>query len=155
MQPPGGSPQPTGLEAQGTRAQEGPAHALSVLTFPHGLGQDGSPGFEAFHSAKSLGDRFSLRRSAETLRSPARTGVGQRGLDAIAARPSDCLLCRGQARLWALCPGAGGLHVQAGKVLVMSSFVLLLASDGSGLREATWPAARGGPGALACEAGPG
>lgn len=44
--------------------------ALSVLTLPHGQGQDGSPGLEAFHRAKSLGDRFSLRRSAETLRSP-------------------------------------------------------------------------------------
>lgn len=42
-----------------------------VLTFPHGHGQDGSPGLEAFHRAKSLGDRFSLKRSAEMLRSPA------------------------------------------------------------------------------------
>lgn len=42
-------------------------------TFPQGHGQDGSPGLEAFQRAKSLGDRFSLRRSAETLRSPADT----------------------------------------------------------------------------------
>lgn len=55
-----------------------------VLTFPHGDGQDGSPGLEAFHRAKSLGDRFSLRRSAETLRSPVQIGgrVAQCGLDA-------------------------------------------------------------------------
>lgn len=54
-----------------------------VLTFPHGHGQDGSPGLEAFHRAKSLGDRFSLKRSAEMLRSPVDTregGAPQRGL---------------------------------------------------------------------------
>lgn len=48
------------------------------LTFPHGQGQDGSPGLEAFHRAKSLGDRFSLRRSAEMLRSPADRRAGRR-----------------------------------------------------------------------------
>lgn len=55
---------------QGTRAP-------ALLTFPQGHGQDGSPGLEAFHRAKSLGERFSLRRSAETLRSPAVGGAGQ------------------------------------------------------------------------------
>lgn len=43
----------------------------TTLTFPHGESQDGSPGLEAFHKAKSLGDFFSLNRSAEMLRSPA------------------------------------------------------------------------------------
>lgn len=47
-----------------------------VLTFPQGHGQDGSPGLEAFHRAKSLGDRFSLKRSTEMLRSPVDTGWG-------------------------------------------------------------------------------
>lgn len=43
----------------------------SKFTFPHGESQEGSPGLEAFQSAKSLGKRFSLSRSAEMLRSPA------------------------------------------------------------------------------------
>lgn len=46
---------------------------------PHGHGQDGSPGLEAFHRAKSLGDRFSLKRSAEMLRSPADMREGSLG----------------------------------------------------------------------------
>lgn len=54
----------------GTRPHPHPA----TLTLPQGQGQDGSPGLEAFQSAKSLGDRFSLRRSAEMLRSPADVG---------------------------------------------------------------------------------
>lgn len=54
----------------GTRPHPHPA----TLTLPQGQGQDGSPGLEAFQSAKSLGDRFSLRRSAEMLRSPADMG---------------------------------------------------------------------------------
>lgn len=41
------------------------------LTFPHGESHDGSPGLDAFHRAKSLGDFFSPSLSAETLRSPA------------------------------------------------------------------------------------
>lgn len=49
------------------------------LTFPQGHGQDGSPGLEAFHRAKSLGERFSLRRSAEMLRSPANTRDARQG----------------------------------------------------------------------------
>lgn len=53
-----------------------PPPPSGALTLPHGHGQDGSPGLEAFHRAKSLGDRFSLKRSAETLRSPADTGRG-------------------------------------------------------------------------------
>lgn len=40
------------------------------LTFPHGESHDGSPGLDAFHKAKSLGDFFSLNLSAEMLRSP-------------------------------------------------------------------------------------
>lgn len=40
-------------------------------TFPHGESHDGSPGLDAFHKAKSLGDFFSLNLSAEMLRSPA------------------------------------------------------------------------------------
>lgn len=47
---------------------------------PQGHGQDGSPGLEAFHRAKSLGDRFSLRRSAEMLRSPAEQETGYSAL---------------------------------------------------------------------------
>ncbi len=35
---------------------------------PHGLGQDGSPGLAAFHSAKSRGSRF---RSSTSTRAPA------------------------------------------------------------------------------------
>lgn len=46
----------------------------SRLTFPHGDSQDGSPGLEVFHRAKSFCERFSLRRSAEILKSPARQG---------------------------------------------------------------------------------
>ena len=56
--------------ATGSRRHRSPTPSQGP-TFPHGHGQDGSPGLEAFHRAKSLGDRFSLRRSAETLRSPA------------------------------------------------------------------------------------
>ncbi len=41
------------------------------LTFPQGESQDGSPGLEAFHSAKSFCDLFSLSLSAEMLKSPA------------------------------------------------------------------------------------
>lgn len=40
------------------------------FTFPQGESQDGSPGLEAFHRAKSFWDFFSLSRSAEMLRSP-------------------------------------------------------------------------------------
>lgn len=58
----------TSIQATGAEAQQPP------LTFPHGHGQDGSPGLEAFHRAKSLAERFSLKRSAETLRSPV---IGQ------------------------------------------------------------------------------
>lgn len=39
-------------------------------TLPHGESHDGSPGLDAFHKAKSLGDFFSLNLSAEILRSP-------------------------------------------------------------------------------------
>lgn len=61
---------PWGVGLAGMRSPPPPA----TLTLPQGQGQDGSPGLEAFQSAKSLGDRFSLRRSAETLRSPADVG---------------------------------------------------------------------------------
>lgn len=60
---------PRGLGLAGTHPPPQPA-----LTLPQGQGQDGSPGLEAFQSAKSLGERFSLRRSAEMLRSPADMG---------------------------------------------------------------------------------
>lgn len=43
------------------------------LTFPQGESHEGSPGLEAFHRAKSLGDFFSLNLSAEMLRSPTST----------------------------------------------------------------------------------
>lgn len=46
------------------------------LTFPHGESHDGSPGLDAFHRAKSLGDFFSLNLSAEMLRSPAGENEG-------------------------------------------------------------------------------
>lgn len=44
-------------------------------TFPHGESHDGSPGLDAFHKAKSLGDFFSLNLSAEMLRSPVETSA--------------------------------------------------------------------------------
>lgn len=47
-----------------------PAPNSGSLTFPQGQGQDGSPGLEAFHRAKSLGECFSLRQSVEMLKSP-------------------------------------------------------------------------------------
>lgn len=43
---------------------------MSSLTFPHGESHEGSPGLEDFHKAKSFGECFSLKRSAEMLRSP-------------------------------------------------------------------------------------
>ena len=73
----------------------GPGAPSRVLTFPQGHGQDGSPGLEAFQRAKSLGDRFSLRRSAETLRSPADTaGAGTRWMELSRSRDDSgtCLL---------------------------------------------------------------
>lgn len=45
--------------------------AVWCPTFPHGESQDGSPGLDAFHKAKSFWDFFSLSLSAEILRSPA------------------------------------------------------------------------------------
>lgn len=39
---------------------------------PQGLSHDGSPGFEDFHSAKSVGDFFSDNRASLTDKSPAR-----------------------------------------------------------------------------------
>lgn len=50
----------------------------SGLTFPQGESHEGSPGLEAFHSAKSLGDFFSLNLSAEMLRSPMSTDTTHR-----------------------------------------------------------------------------
>ncbi len=54
-----------------------PLHAVwrepKTRTFPQGESQDGSPGFDAFHSAKSFGLFFSLSLSSDTLRSPAST----------------------------------------------------------------------------------
>ena len=41
------------------------------LTFPHGESQDGSPGLDAFHTAKSLTLFFSPSLSSDTLSSPA------------------------------------------------------------------------------------
>ena len=47
-----------------------PLTAPRAPTFPHGDSHEGSPGFEAFHRAKSFWDFFSLSLSAEMLRSP-------------------------------------------------------------------------------------
>lgn len=71
-------------------------HLGPSLTFPQGHGQEGSPGLEAFHRAKSLGERFSLRRSAETLRSPV-SEQGKGESDSVAsphtnAHPAASLL---------------------------------------------------------------
>lgn len=95
-----------GLGLAGTHPPPQPA-----LTLPQGQGQDGSPGLEAFQSAKSLGDRFSLRRSAETLRSPAdMRSVGlssprDKGISyvfIIVVKPSSKLTV---TRVWS-CPGS-------------------------------------------------
>lgn len=97
---------PWGSGLVGTHPPPQPA-----LTLPQGQGQDGSPGLEAFQSAKSLGERFSLRRSAEMLRSPVDMGsVGSsqtrdKGVSyvfIIVVKPSFKLTV---TRIWS-CPGS-------------------------------------------------
>lgn len=41
-----------------------------MVTLPHGDSQEGSPSFEAFHRAKSLGFLFSVNLSDDILKSP-------------------------------------------------------------------------------------
>lgn len=88
-----------------------PPRPSGELTLPHGHGQDGSPGLEAFHRAKSLGDRFSLRRSAEMLRSPVDMGDGSLPLP---APPSGCapLSVVEPALQLAACPGFAAAAVR-------------------------------------------
>lgn len=60
------------------------SHSESRPTFPHGESHEGSPGLDAFHKAKSLGDFFSLNLSAEMLRSPTHT---QKNMYAFMLKP--------------------------------------------------------------------
>lgn len=76
-------PVPTWRRAE-SQLRESPPHLAplgAALTFPHGESQEGSPGLEAFHRAKSLGDFFSLSLSAEMLRSPAAAQISQHSLN--------------------------------------------------------------------------
>ena len=76
------------IRAGSAAASWGRTRSESSPTFPQGESHDGSPGLEAFHRAKSLGDFFSLSLSAEMLRSPEesfqrnrRTGLIPRSSD--------------------------------------------------------------------------
>lgn len=49
-----------------------------MLTFPHGESQEGSPGFDAFQSAKSVTLCFSFCLSSEILSSPEESKTGNK-----------------------------------------------------------------------------